>query len=177
MAKGKTYGIHDVQMRYNKDTDAIEILLPGNSSDPTKILSLPNGGGGGGGFPATGNQLEFAGGEVDVGAGSPGITAVSPNGFKILITELEGETDAVLVLEAQASGGQYQGVHLAVKESLGFRLFSEDGDGPMKIAEYGADGAERSPAIDDAIDLATAISGLNALLQYFRDRGTILVGV
>jgi hypothetical protein len=176
MARGKTYGIHDVQMRYNKDTDAIEILLPGNSSDPTKIISLPNGGGGGG-FPVAGNELQFEGGEVDIAAGSPGITAISPNGFKIQVTEPGGETDAVLILEANASAGQYEGVHMAVKESLGFRLFSEDGEGPMKIAEYGADGAERSPAIDDAVDLATALVSLNALLQYFRDRGTILVGV
>src|SRR5713101_5414846 len=40
----KTYGIHDDQMRYNKTTDQIEILLPGNSDDPTKTIRLPNNG-------------------------------------------------------------------------------------------------------------------------------------
>jgi hypothetical protein len=42
------FGIHDGQMRYNEETRNLEILLPGNSNDPTKVLKFSTGGGFGG---------------------------------------------------------------------------------------------------------------------------------
>jgi hypothetical protein len=43
MAQGKTSGIHDVQMKYDKDTEELLIYLPGNSSDPEKIIRFGKG--------------------------------------------------------------------------------------------------------------------------------------
>jgi hypothetical protein len=178
MGAGKTYGIHDVQMRYNKETDEIEILLPGNSSDPTKIIRLPNGGGGSGqGLPAPGNTLIIDLGEineVDVeDTVNPGVT--SRNDQFQLRHEPPDSTNGFLRLEAignptNAKAGfielRCNGVRVATfaVDALGVTAmgFFDKAEPPLGV---------QIPAITNATDLPSALIAINSLLAGMRQFG------
>jgi hypothetical protein len=175
----KTYGIHDVQMRYNKETDEIEILLPGNSSDPTKIIRLPNGGGGGDGvgFPvANARQLYFQGDEIltDIHTTEDNPPGLQANVDLTIKVGAQTGLDALILVHADSEDLKACKVRLAVRGNTMIEAIQPTGAAAVKLAFFGHTGAERLAPIADVVDLATTIAALNTLLQYWRDRGDVL---
>jgi hypothetical protein len=175
MAAGKMYGIHDVQMRYNKETDEIEILLPGNSSDPTKIIRLPNGGGGSGqGFPVEAVQLRFEDDGTITAIPSPADKGIVFENTQVGPTHIRAEgpyDNNTLSLEGNGNEGEGR-VELSANNEL-ILAVSHDGVSP----KYGLFDKASAPNVQpDAVvepvggvvvdvEARTAISELIAVMK------------
>lgn len=178
MAAGKTYGIHDVQMRFNKETDEIEILLPGNSSDPTKIIKLPNGGGGSGqGFPVeNARQIVFQGDEVltDIHTSEDNPAGLQSDGDVTI--QVNAQIDTIANINLNAVGNNRKGIVQLTARGIRVAEFEVDQLDTQRFGIFSkasAGHAAQTAAIPNAADLATAITAINALLASQRGYGWI----
>lgn len=180
MALGKTFGIHDAQMRYNKDTEELEILLPGNSDDPSKILRFPVGDSGQG-FPvAEARQIVITSDEV--------VTEIttsdnSPAGINVIGQDAKIQANAPLdtagVVTIEGIGNPTNARSGKVQlRANGLPVLTVEVDlaSTQKIGVFSKAGATLSAqplAIPDAVDLPTALTSLNSLLTAQRALGWI----